>query len=315
MERSLEGKVIKSTGSWYEILQADQAPIKARLKGKLRLKGLKSTNPVAVGDFVTYEIEGEEALITDIKARKNYIIRKSINLSKQVQIIAANVDVLFLMVTIEQPITTLGFIDRFLVGAEAYRIPTVILFNKVDVLNSPASIKKWEDWKKLYQDIGYSTLDVCATEGKGVEELKELMQGKTSIFAGHSGVGKSTLVNQLDANLNLKTNEISEYHASGKHTTTYAELFSLPFGAEIIDTPGIKGFGNVEIDKAELAHFFPEFRAKMNACKFSNCIHINEPSCAIKQGIEDGELAASRYHNYCSMLEDDESETFRAKGY
>ena len=311
----MEGIIVKSTGSWYEVKNEEGSRIKARLKGKFRIKGIKSTNPVAVGDYVLYEKEGDEAVIFDIKDRKNYIIRKSINLSKQVQIIAANVDQLFLIVTIENPITTLGFVDRFLVGAEAYGISTVLVFNKIDVLETEVQKEKLKDWISKYESVGYECLQVSAEHSIGLEALKDRMKDKVSIFSGNSGVGKSTLINKLDNNLDLRVNKISDYHKAGQHTTTFAELFELEFGGDIIDTPGIKGFGNVEIEKEELAHFFPEMRALMNECKFNNCVHINEPQCAIKEAVVNGDIKESRYNNYLSIYHEDEEETFRAKGY
>lgn len=311
----MEGIVVKSTGSWYEIKTTQGRRIKARLKGKFRIKGIKSTNPVAVGDNVLYEEVGEEAIIFDIKARRNYIIRKSINLSKQVQIIAANVDKLFLIVTIENPVTTLGFIDRFLVGAEAYRIPAVLVFNKIDILESEEQKNKLQDLIRKYKSVGYECLQVSAEKSIGLDALKDKMRNLVSILSGNSGVGKSTLINKLDDNLDLRVNKISDYHKAGQHTTTFAELFELEFGGDIIDTPGIKGFGNVEIEKEELGHFFPEMRALMNDCKFNNCVHINEPKCAVKEAVENGVIEESRYNNYLSIYHEDDEETFRAKGY
>lgn len=311
----MEGIVVKSTGSWYEVKTNAGRRIKARLKGKFRIQGIKSTNPVAVGDHVMYEEEGEEAVIYDIKERRNYIIRKSINLSKQVQIIAANIDILFLIVTLENPVTTLGFIDRFLVGAEAYRIPAVLLFNKIDLLESEEQKQKLNTWVEKYESIGYNCLKLSAEQGFGLKPIKVLMKNKVSILSGNSGVGKSTLINKLDDNLDLRVNKISDYHKSGQHTTTFAELFELDFGGDIIDTPGIKGFGNVEIEKEELAHFFPEMRTRMHDCKFNNCVHINEPHCAVKNAFAEGEIEESRYNNYLSIYHEDDEETFRAKGY
>lgn len=309
------GLVVKSTGSWYEIKTEEGKRIQARLKGKLRLKGLKSTNPVAVGDRVTYEINNDEALIKGIEERKNYIIRKSINLSKQVQIIAANIDQLFLVITLEGPVTTLGFVDRFLVGAEAYRIPTILLYNKIDTYTSEDQKAKLQSWKAIYEKAGYEQMELSALNNQGLEELKEKMRNKVSIFSGHSGVGKSTLINQLDPSLDLRVNSISESHQSGKHTTTFAELFELPFEAQIIDTPGIKGFGNVELEREFLSHYFPEMRSRMADCRFSNCLHLKEPGCAIKEAVANGEIAESRYDNYLSIYHEDEEESFRSKGY
>tara|TARA_B110000046_G_scaffold15690_1_gene15052 strand:+ start:68010 stop:68960 length:951 start_codon:yes stop_codon:yes gene_type:complete len=310
----MRGLVVKSTGSWYDIEKEDGKRISARLKGKFRLKGLKSTNPVAVGDFIRFHMEGEEGVIHTIEDRKNYIVRRSINLSKQIQIIAANVDLLFLVITIDSPPTTLGFVDRFLAGAEAYRIPTVLVYNKIDLYQTANQKEELVRWKTIYKTAGYEQLEVSAEEKIGIEELKVMMTGKTSIFSGHSGVGKSTLVNALDENFKLKTSKISNYHKTGKHTTTFAELFELPFGGKIIDTPGIKGFGTVELENEVLAHYFPEMRSRMEDCKFNNCVHINEPKCAVKEAVEAGEIAIERYENYRSIYHDDEREHHRAKG-
>jgi len=313
--KDLEGLIVKSTGSWYEIETANGDRINARLKGKFRIKGLKSTNPVAVGDRVKYQLEGEEGVIHTIEDRKNYIIRKSINLSKQVQIIAANVDRLFLVITLENPVTTLGFVDRFLISAEAYRIPTTIIYNKVDLLTTEDQLLELNRWKEIYGLAGYKQLEISALHKTGIEELKDRMVGKTSIFSGNSGVGKSTLINSLDDKFSLRVSSISEAHQTGRHTTTFAELFNLPFGGKIIDTPGIKGFGLVELEKEVLSHYFPEMRDKMSNCKFNNCVHINEPNCAIKTAVENGKIAVSRYQNYVSIYNDDETENYRTKGY
>ena len=311
----MEGLVVKSTGSWYEVETSQKERIQARLKGKFRIQGLKSTNPLAVGDRVRFEMEGNEGVIHTIENRKNYIIRKSINLSKQIQIIAANVDCLFLIITMENPVTTLGFVDRFLVGAEAYRIPTVLVYNKLDLLTTEKQQQELARWKEIYTTAGYEQLEVVATEGKGIDQLKKAMEGKISIFSGNSGVGKSTLINSLDPNFDLKVNKISDAHQTGQHTTTFAELFELPFGGKIIDTPGIKGFGNVELEKEVLSHYFPEMRDKINDCKYNNCVHINEPNCAIKEAVESGEIAKTRYLNYLSIYEEEEGESYRTKGY
>ena len=311
----MEGLVVKSTGSWYEVETSQNERIQARLKGKFRIKGLKSTNPLAVGDRVKFEMEGDEGVIHTIEDRKNYIIRKSINLSKQVQIIAANVDCLFLIITIENPVTTLGFVDRFLVGAEAYRIPTILVYNKMDLLTTEKQQEELARWKEIYKSAGYEQLEVIATEEKEINQLKELMKGKISIFSGNSGVGKSTLINSLDSNFELRVNKISDAHQTGQHTTTFAELFDLPFGGKIIDTPGIKGFGNVELEKEVLSHYFPEMREKINDCKYNNCVHINEPNCAIKEAVDRGEIAKTRYLNYLSIYEEEEGEAYRTKGY
>lgn len=314
MQVEVKGTVIKSTGSWYEVKAENGEVFQARLKGKFRIKGIKSTNPVAVGDHVEIEIDSGEALISKIGERKNYIIRKSINLSRQVQIIAANIDVLFLMVTLKMPVTAKGFVDRVLVGAEAYRIPTVILFNKIDLLDKK-KLKELKCWKDTYEKAGYEMLEISVAEKIGLEEVKKKMQNKVSMLTGNSGVGKSTLINALDSNLNLKSGKISDYHQSGMHTTTFAEMFNFYFGGQIIDTPGVKGFGNVGIKKTELHHYFPEMRKRMNECKYNNCIHVNEPGCAVKEAVGNSEIAISRYNNYLYMLEEDASETFRGKAY
>lgn len=311
----MEGIVVKSTGSWYELETADKERLMARLKGKFRLKGLKSTNPIAVGDRVAFDREGDEGVITKIFPRKNYIIRRSINLSKQVQILAANVDQLFLLITLKSPQTFLGFVDRFLMGAEAYRIPTILLYNKTDRLNTAEEKNELKRWKSIYDKTPYEQMEISAKTGVGVEEVKAKMKGKTSIFGGHSGVGKTTLINKIAPGLDLPTAAVSERHHSGRHTTTFAEMFQLDFGARIIDTPGIKGFGNVNLEKEHLAHYFPEMRSRMDNCRFSNCVHINEPGCAIKEAVVDGKIAESRYFNYVSIYEDDDSETYRQKGY
>ena len=310
----LKGLVVKSTGSWYEIEKDNGERISARLKGKFRLQGIKSTNPVAVGDFVGFHMEGQEGVIHTIDNRKNYIIRRSINLSKQVQIIAANVDQLFLVVTLDSPPTTLGFVDRFLAAAEAFRIPTVLVYNKIDLYVTEKQKEALNHWQEIYKLSGYEQLEVSAEHNIGIEKLKEKMKGKTSIFSGHSGVGKSTLVNSLDEDFQLKTSEISDYHRTGKHTTTFAELFVLPFGGKIIDTPGIKGFGTVDLDNEVLSHYFPEMRSRISGCKFNNCVHINEPKCAIKKAVENGEIAEERYEGYLSIYHDDEREHHREKG-
>lgn len=308
------GLVVKSTGSWYDLEKENGERLNARLKGKFRLKGLKSTNPVAVGDWVKFHMEGNEGVIHTIDDRKNYIIRRSINLSKQTQIIAANIDQLFLVITIDSPPTTLGFIDRFLAAAEAYRIPTVLVYNKIDLYETEEQKAELRKWQSIYKLAGYDQIELSAEQKIGIDKLKDLMKDKTSIFSGHSGVGKSTLVNSLDENFQLRVNEISDYHKTGKHTTTFAELFKLSFGGRIIDTPGIKGFGTVDLDNEVLSHYFPEMRNKMEGCKFNNCVHINEPKCAVKEALERGEIALERYDNYLSMYHDDEREHHRAKG-
>ncbi len=285
-----------------------------RIKGKFRIKGIKSTNPVAVGDHVVFDLEtiGDETVgvISKIEERKNYIIRKSVNLSKQVHIIAANLDQAFLLVTLNNPTTYTSFIDRFLVTAEAYDIPAVLLFNKIDSYDDDEMVEV-DYLMKLYANVGYQVIELSAKQGNNVEHVKKLMKGKTSMFSGNSGVGKSTLVNALQPGLQLKTAEISEQHLQGQHTTTFAEMYDLSFDARIIDTPGIKGFGVVMMEKDELGDYFPEFFALKSKCKFNNCLHLEEPKCAVKAGLENNELAWSRYRSYVQMLKEDITEEYR----
>lgn len=307
------GTVYKSTGSWYTVKDENGQFVNCRIKGKFRIKGIKSTNPIAVGDKVEFQLEENadevNGVIHTIHDRKNYIIRKSVNLSKQTHIIASNIDVVFLLVTIDNPVTTTSFIDRFLVTAEAYGIEAILVFNKIDTLSHEASEEQLY-LQAVYSSIGYQCLRVSAVEGKGIEALKDLMRNRVSMFSGHSGVGKSTLINTLDANLNLKTAEISEQHQQGQHTTTFAEMFDLNFGAKIIDTPGIRGFGIVDMEPEEIGDYFPEFFALKEQCKFNNCLHREEPKCAVKEALDKDELPWSRYQSYLQILEGDE-ETYR----
>lgn len=311
----MTGVVTKSTGSWYTVRVDDKTVIDCRIRGKFRLSGIKSTNPVTVGDIVDFELEEstENGIITNIHDRKNYIIRKSVNLSKQTHIIAANIDHVFLLVTLENPITFTPFIDRFLATAEAYSIPVVLLFNKIDQYSKELLAKK-QELVKTYRAIGYECLDVSATEKINIDKLKFLMKDKVSMFSGHSGVGKSTLINAIHPELDLKTAEISTQHKQGQHTTTFAEMFVLPFGGYIIDTPGIKGFGVVDFEKDEIGDYFPEFFALKQDCKFNNCLHVNEPNCAIKKALEKGKIAQSRYISYLQLLEG-ENENYRVDDY
>jgi len=313
----MTGIVYKSTGSWYTIKTANGNFLECRIKGKFRMKGIKSTNPIAVGDMVDYDIENTTdeitGVIVNIHERKNYIVRKSVNLSHQMHIIASNIDVVFLLLTINNPPTTTSFIDRFLVTAEAYGIQAIIVFNKIDTFDT-ATLDEQLYLQHVYSSIGYKCLRVSAQEGKGIEELKSLMQDKVSMFSGHSGVGKSTLVNTLEPSLNLKTKQISQSHAQGKHTTTFAEMFDLSFGAQIIDTPGIRGFGIVDMEKQEIGDYFPEFFALKEQCKFNNCLHKEEPHCAVKNALENDEITWSRYKSYIQILEGDE-EQYRADIY
>lgn len=311
----MTGIVIKSTGSWYTVRAPDGLVINCRIKGKFRLSGIKSTNPVTVGDHVDFEMQDndENGVIYKIHDRKNYIIRKSVNLSKQTHIIAANIDQAFLLVTLKDPQTFTSFIDRFLATAEAYSIKTVILFNKIDIYNKEL-LKQKQDLEKIYRAIGYECLDVSAKENINIDKLKILMKDRTNMFSGHSGVGKSTLINKISPNLNLKTSEISVQHKQGQHTTTFAEMFELPFGGYIIDTPGIKGFGVVDFAEEEIGDFFPEFFALKQQCKFNNCLHTNEPKCAIKEAVENNEIAYTRYKSYLQLLAG-EDENYRVDDY
>jgi ribosome biogenesis GTPase len=307
----MKGIVIKSTGSWYTVLNDQQEVIDCRIKGIFRMKGIKTTNPIAVGDKVTFDMEADgRGVITTIEERKNYIIRKSINLSKQSHIIAANIDQAFLIVTIAMPRTSTGFIDRFLLTAEAYHIPTCIIFNKKDLVeNDTQSLTELNKLIAIYTAIGYACYEVSATLKINVEQLQQLTKNKTTLISGHSGAGKSTLVNAMDNKLNLRTNDISEAHFKGKHTTTFAEMHSLQYGGFIVDTPGIKELGLVDMKKEEIATYFPEMNILKNNCKFNNCLHLNEPKCAIILAVEKGEIALSRYTNYVGIMNGEELNT------
>ncbi|MEC4049238.1 ribosome small subunit-dependent GTPase A [Flavobacterium sp. SUN046] len=305
----MTGLVYKSTGSSYTVKTEDNQQFECRIKGKFRMKGIKSTNPIAVGDLVDFELDQttDEVIgqINNIHDRKNYIVRKSVNLSKQTHIIASNIDMVFLLVTINNPPTTTSFIDRFLVTAEAYGIEAVLIFNKIDTYDE-AMVEEQLFLQYIYSQIGYKCLRISAKEAKGIDELKALMKGKVSMFSGHSGVGKSTLVNALEPNLDLKTKNISEQSKQGQHTTTFAEMYDLSFDAKIIDTPGIKGFGIVDMEKEEISGYFPEFFKLKEECKFNNCLHKEEPQCAVKKALEEDKIAWSRYNSYLKILEGDD---------
>lgn len=303
----MTGLVTKSTGSWYFVRTEDGTYYECRIRGKFRMKGIKSTNPISVGDHVDFDLEEskETGVITNIHERKNFIVRKSVNLSKQTHIIAANIDVAFLLITVDNPPTFPGFIDRFLATAEAYSIPAVLLFNKVDSYND-SQLEMLEELSQIYSDIGYVCVEISATENFNIDVVKELMQDKVTMFSGHSGVGKSTLINAIEPTLNIKTAAISEQHKQGQHTTTFAEMYELSFGGFIIDTPGIKGFGVVNFEPQEITDYFPEFFALKKDCKFNNCLHQKEPNCAVKKALENDEVAASRYFSYIQMLSSDE---------
>jgi ribosome biogenesis GTPase / thiamine phosphate phosphatase len=307
-ENIMKGVVIKSTGSWYNVLTDNGEIIDCRIKGKFRIQGIKTTNPIAVGDKVEFEMEEDaRGVIHKIEDRKNYIIRKSINLSKQSHIIAANMDQAFLIVTLALPRTSAGFIDRFLLTAEAYHIPVNIIFNKVDLFESePETMKDLNDFISIYEKIGYKCYKVSATENKEIGILRDLTKDKITLISGHSGVGKSTLVNAMDAKLDLKIGEISDAHFKGKHTTTFAEMHPLSYGGFIIDTPGIKELGLVDMEREEISGYFPEMRALKNQCKFNNCLHLNEPKCAVIEAVEKGEIALSRYNSYLGIMNGEE---------
>jgi ribosome biogenesis GTPase len=313
----MTGIVYKSTGSWYTVKSMEGNFMECRIKGKFRIKGIKSTNPIAVGDVVDYDLDENSDVvtgtITNIHERKNYIVRKSVNLSHQMHIIASNLDFVFLLITVNNPPTTFNFIDRFLVTAEAYGIETILVFNKIDTLDD-VTLDEQLYMQHVYQEIGYKCLRVSAKESKGIDELKELMIGKTTMFSGHSGVGKSTLVNALEPSLDLKTKTISEQSMQGQHTTTFAEMYDLSFGAKIIDTPGIKGFGIVDMEKEEISGYFPEFFKLKDQCKFNNCLHKEEPKCAIKIALEEDKISWTRYNSYLKIVEGDD-ENYRTDIY
>lgn len=302
----MKGLVIKNTGSWYTVLTDDGQLLDCKVKGNFRMKGIRSTNPVAVGDRVTV---GEGNWIIEISDRRNYIIRKSINLSKQSHIIAANVDQALLIVTVANPQTSTTFIDRFLASAEAYRVPVILVFNKTDLLDDDL-LHYQEAMVNLYQTIGYDCRQISAASGTGVEELRPLLEGKITLLSGNSGVGKSTLINRLVPDANLRTGEISDAHNTGQHTTTFSEMIPMG-GGWVIDTPGIKGFGTFDMEPEELTSYFKEIFQFSKDCRFSNCTHTHEPGCAVLKALEDHYIAESRYQSYLSMLEDKDEGKYR----
>ena len=306
-----EGLVIRTTGSWYRVLLADSSQHDCRLRGNYRLRGNKQTNPVAVGDIVDFNLQDDgTGVITDVHDRRNYIVRRATKLSKQTHVIAANIDLLCIVATLGLPRTSTGFIDRLLVTAEAYHIPAAIIFNKCDLYDD----ELWEihnELKAIYTGAGYPVLEVSALKGTGLDNLKEMIAGKTVLFSGHSGVGKSALLNAISPGLELKVGQISDWSLKGKHTTTFAEIHPVPLSTLnsqlstfLIDTPGIKEFGMVDFTAQELSHFFPEMRARLHDCRFANCTHRHEPGCAIKKAVDDGLISAERYQNYLNILED-----------
>ena len=305
----MRGTVYKSTGSWHSVKNNEGVEFECRIKGRFRLDDLGSTNPIAVGDVVEFDIENNtdsrNGIIIKVHDRKNYILRKSVNLSKQTQILAANIDILFLVITINNPITTTNFIDRFLITSNAYSIDTVLVFNKMDIYNKDETIQL-DKLVNLYENIGYKCVKVSATKDLNIKEIISLIKGKTIMFGGHSGSGKSSIINCINPELNLKIGNISSQHLQGKHTTTYAELFDIDFGARVIDTPGIKGFGIVNFEKNEIGDFFPEFFQNKNKCKFNNCLHIDEPDCFIKELVSSNKINISRYENYKQIIMQDD---------
>lgn len=305
----MKGIIIKSTGSWYQVLeQATNTIYEARIRGKFKIEKTRLTNPLAVGDFVEFQLESDDiAWITKIEKRKNYLIRKSVNLSKEAHIIASNIDLACFIYTLKHPETSLGFLDRFLVCCEAYSIQPLILFNKIDILSEEEQeiIAKI---KQLYEEIGYQTLEISSYSGQNLDILKEKIKDRVSVFFGHSGCGKSTLVNTLQPDLNLKTSEISENHLKGKHTTTFAQMHFWDFGGSVIDTPGVREFGMIDTEKAEIQHYFPEIFEKGNECKFHNCLHINEPKCAVLDALTFEELHETRYSTYLKLMEEAEEQ-------
>ncbi len=307
------GLVIRNTGSWYTVLTESGSKIDCKIKGNFRLKGIRSTNPVAVGDRVEI-IRNQEgtAFIKEILERRNYIIRKSSNLSKQSHIIAANIDQACLIVTIDFPQTSTTFIDRFLASAEAYRIPVILVFNKTDLLTSEEEQRYLHLMENLYENIGYKCISISAKTGQGVEKVKQILQGKTTLFSGNSGVGKSTLLNELVPNAQLRTAEISDAHNTGMHTTTFSEMLQLEEGGWVIDTPGIKGFGTFDMEPEEICGYFKEIFLFSKKCRFNNCTHTHEPGCAVRKAVEDHYISESRYTSYLSMLEDKEEGKYRA---
>lgn len=303
----MKGLVIKSTGSWYEVRELESGTVySARIRGKFKLLKTRLTNPLAVGDYVDFELESDDvAWITKIEARNNYLIRKSVNLSKEAHIIASNIDLACFLYTLKSPETSLGFLDRFLACCEAYNIIPLIIFNKTDLLFAE-ELEIVDNIANLYEEVGYSCIKVSGYTKQNLDDLKEMLTDKVSVFFGHSGAGKSTLVNALQPGLELKTSEISETHQKGKHTTTFAQMHFWNFGGSVIDTPGVREFAMIDVEKEEIQHYFPEIFRKREECKFYNCLHINEPKCAVLDGLETGEIRETRYITYLKLMEEAE---------
>lgn len=302
------GLVLKSTGKWYLVKNPSGETVRCTIRGSVRLKGVRTTNPVAVGDIVWFEDDAQHntGVIVRIEPRRNYIIRKSVNLSKETHIIAANIDQAVLVASLAQPVTPQEFIDRFLATAEAYRIPAYVVFNKTDLYGADEK-SKLKRWTAIYQSAGYTCFATSILQPNSLAPIKQLITDKTTLFSGNSGVGKSTLLNTIDAALNLRTGEISEYHHAGVHTTTFAELFPLSFGGQVVDTPGLRGFGVVDMDKAEIYHFFPELFRTAAGCRFHNCMHINEPGCAVIDAVASEQIDSGRYRSYLSLYQGDDN--------
>ena len=308
----MKALVIKSTGSWYDVESNDGSLYKCRIKGKFRTENIKSTNPIVVGDYVEINNDSQTWMIEKLYDRKNMIVRKSVNLSKQTHIIAANIDQAILMITLQSPLTTTGFIDRFLVSAQAFGVEVILFFNKIDLYSKKLIIQN-QNLIREYSKIGYRCISLSVLNDN-INEVKSIVENKNNLISGHSGVGKSTLINKLLGTADISTNEISQRHDQGQHTTTFSELYRLDFGGTIIDTPGIKGFGLVNIDVDNLSDYFPEFLSLKQGCKFNNCKHINEPNCKVKEALEKGQISKNRYSNYLSMLETEES-IYRTNNY
>lgn len=307
----MKGLVIKNTGSWYTVRTDDGRDIESKIKGNFRLKEIRSTNPITVGDRVAIDINNEgTAFITEIEDRKNYIVRRASNLSKQFHIIAANLDQAMLIATINYPITTTIFMDRFLATAEAYNVPVKIIFNKIDRYKGE-DLERLEELTQLYTSIGYPCFNLCAKTEEGLDAIRAELKDKITLLSGHSGVGKSTIINKLVPGVNLKTGGISEYHNKGMHTTTFSEMIDLPEGGYLIDTPGIKGFGTFDMEDAEISHYFPEIFKEAENCRFGNCSHRHEPGCVVLQAIQEGTISESRYKSYLSILADKEESKYR----
>jgi ribosome biogenesis GTPase len=301
----MKALVYKSTGSWYVVKTTDGQVLNARIKGVFKIEGISSTNPIAVGDEVGLEPENEQentAIITEILDRRNYVARSSPHNKNQHHIIASNLDQTLLFATLKEPKTSQGFLDRFLVSAEAFHVPAILVFNKTDLYKKKEQALL-EEWTGMYEQIGYRVIPMSLSQDTGTDRLYEALQGKTTLLSGHSGVGKSTFINKLFPGVNLKTREVSGWSGKGMHTTTFAEMFDLPFGGRIIDTPGIREFGIIDISRQELSHYFPEMRTLIQDCQFNNCLHVNEPGCAVKLAVSEGRINPGRYVSYCNILE------------